>query len=180
DVFGAVTLGDVTRERRGQIVAQRDPLLVIVLEREHPLVGTILVGEKLAERVGIFECRCLHRLETIALIDGAGFFHHLPRRADRCRATIFQPARQTGLQFLRLLRFVGHGRALVSAGPPSGNPRAAAHSTFLIQLCGSLVRPYWMSTSFLRSPMATGPAAPPPISKSPLGEHTLPIGHVVG
>src|SRR6516162_9400048 len=55
---------------------------------------------------------------------------------------------------------------------------AAGHSTFLIQLCGSLVRPYWMSTSFLRMPMATGPAAPPEIRKSPFTEHTLPIGEI--
>ncbi len=45
-------------------------------------------------------------------------------------------------------------------------------------MCGSLVRPYWMSTSFLRSPMATGPATPPLIWKSPLAEHTLPIGEI--
>src|ERR1044071_5559080 len=51
-------------------------------------------------------------------------------------------------------------------------------NTFLIQLCGSLVRPYWMSTSCLRRPIATGPAAPPLIRKSPLAEHTLPIGEI--
>src|ERR1700722_6862014 len=55
---------------------------------------------------------------------------------------------------------------------------AAGHRTFLIQLCGSLVRPYWMSTNFLRIPMATGPAAPPLMRKSPLAEHTLPIGEI--
>src|SRR5579859_2875409 len=55
---------------------------------------------------------------------------------------------------------------------------AAAHKTFLIQLCGSAARPYWMSTSFLRIAMATGPAAPPLIRKSPLAEHTLPIGEM--
>ena len=45
---------------------------------------------------------------------------------------------------------------------------AAGHRTFLIQLCGSAARPYWISISFLRSPMATGPAAPPLMRKSPL------------
>jgi len=35
-----------------------------------------------------------------------------------------------------------------------------------------------MSTSFLRSPIATGPAAPPLMRKSPLVEHTLPIGEM--
>src|SRR3974377_2215763 len=55
---------------------------------------------------------------------------------------------------------------------------AAGHSSFLIQLWGPPPRPYWMSTSFLRSPMATGPAAPPLMRKSPLAEHTLPIGEM--
>src|ERR1700716_1285692 len=55
---------------------------------------------------------------------------------------------------------------------------AARHSTFLIQLCGSAARPYWMSISVLRSPIATGPAAPPLMRKSPLAEHTLPIGEM--
>ena len=35
-----------------------------------------------------------------------------------------------------------------------------------------------MSTSFLRIPIATGPAAPPLIRKSPLAERTLPIGEI--
>src|ERR1700712_1057791 len=54
----------------------------------------------------------------------------------------------------------------------------AGHSTFLIQLCGSAARPYWMSISVLRSPIATAPAAPPLMRKSPLAEHTLPIGEI--
>src|SRR5580698_336471 len=60
---------------------------------------------------------------------------------------------------------------------PQGE-KEAGQNTFLIQLCGSLVRPYWMSTSFLRMPIATGPAAPPLIRKSPLAEQTLPIGEI--
>src|SRR5689334_2627679 len=55
---------------------------------------------------------------------------------------------------------------------------SARHSTFLIQLCGSTARPYWISISCLRSPIATGPAAPPLMTKSPLAEHTLPIGEI--
>ena len=38
-----VILGDMARERRGQVIAQRQPLLVVVLEREHALVRPILV-----------------------------------------------------------------------------------------------------------------------------------------
>ena len=59
-----VILGDVARERRGQIVAQRQPLLVVVLEREHALVRPVLVGQELAERVGVFDERRLDRLEA--------------------------------------------------------------------------------------------------------------------
>src|SRR5262249_33033778 len=64
-----------------------------------------------------------------------------------------------------------------SAGRGSERAYAPQH-TFRIQLCGSLVRPYWMSTSCLRRPIATGPAAPPLMRKSPLVEHTLPIGEI--
>jgi len=48
-------LGGEARQRRGQVVAQRHPLLVIVLQSEHTLVRTVGVGQELAERVGIFE-----------------------------------------------------------------------------------------------------------------------------
>ena len=54
--------------------------------------------------------------------------------------------------------------------PPQGGiagrgPLACrGHSTFLIQLCGSGARPYWMSTSFLRIPMARG--RPPPLMRN--------------
>ena len=48
-------LGDVAGERRGQVVAQRQPLLVVVLEREHALVRPVLVGQEFAERVGVFD-----------------------------------------------------------------------------------------------------------------------------
>src|SRR5262249_174810 len=73
------SLGDVARERRGQVVAQRNPLLVIVLEREHALVRAVLVGQEFAERVGIFEGRRLNRFETVTLIDGADLLDHLAR-----------------------------------------------------------------------------------------------------
>src|SRR5882724_12793430 len=79
-------------------------------EPEPALVGAVLVGQELSERVGIFECRRLHRLETVALIDGADFLHHLPRGVDRGGTAILQPARQARLQFLRFFGFVSHGR----------------------------------------------------------------------
>ena len=39
------------------------------------------------------------------------------------------------------------------------SPFAPGHSTLLTHSCGSGARPYWMSTSFLRSDIATGPPA---------------------
>ena len=61
-----IILGDVAGERRGQVVAEREPLLVVVLEGEHALVRPVLVGQELAERVGIFDRRRVERLEAIA------------------------------------------------------------------------------------------------------------------
>ena len=70
-------LGDIARQRRGQVVAQRNPLLVVVLEREHALVRPVLVGQEFAERVGVFHRRRFHRLEAVALVDVADFLDHL-------------------------------------------------------------------------------------------------------
>src|SRR6185436_11444686 len=116
----------VTRQRRGQIVAQRDPLLVVVLEREHALIRPVLVGQEFAERVGELHRRRFHRLEAVALIDFADFLDHPARGGNRRRATIFQPARQAGAEFLGFFGFFSHGarwyqprrgRATVSHGP---------------------------------------------------------------
>ncbi len=107
---------DIARQRRGQVVAQRDPLLVVVLEREHALVRPVLVGQEFAERVGELHRRGLHRLETVALIDLADFLDHLARGRNCGRATIFQPARQPRLQFLLFFRFFSHGRVGTSQG----------------------------------------------------------------
>ena len=104
-------LGDIARERRGQVVAQRQPLLVVVLEREHALVRPVLVGQELAERVGVFDRRRLHRLEAVALIDVADGVGHAPGRRDLGRPAVGETARQARLQ---LVGFVGHDRATSS------------------------------------------------------------------
>ena len=96
-------LRHVAGERRRQIVAQREPLLVVVLEREHALVRPVLVGQKLAERVGVFDLRRLDRLEAVALEDLADRLQHAARRGDLGRAAIGQPARQARLEFVRLV-----------------------------------------------------------------------------
>jgi hypothetical protein len=75
-------LGDVARQRRGQVIAQRQPLIVIVLEREHALVGPVLVRQELAQRIGVFDEGRFHRLETEALVNQPDLGHHLICRAD--------------------------------------------------------------------------------------------------
>ena len=130
DIAGAVAaiglrqrveiLGDIARQRRGQIVAQRDPLLVVVLEREHALVRPVLVGQELAERVGEFHRRRFHRLEAVALVDGADFVDHRARRGDLGGPAIVQPARQARFEFLGFFGFFGHGAALVPADAGCG------------------------------------------------------------
>ncbi len=72
---------NVPRERRRQVVAQRNPLLVLVLKREHPFIRPVGVGEKLAERIRIFESRRIERLEPIALVNAAYRAQHMLERA---------------------------------------------------------------------------------------------------
>src|SRR5215471_15355690 len=91
------------RERRGQVVAQAQPLLVVVLEREHALVRAVLVGQELPERVGVLDRRRLDWLEAVALVDRADRLQHLPRRCDLGRRAIREPARQPRLETVLLL-----------------------------------------------------------------------------
>src|SRR6185312_11799973 len=103
DVLGAEALGDVTRQRRGQVVAQRQPLLVVVLEREYALVRPVLIGQEFAERVGVLDRR---------------------RRRDLGGAAVGQPARQARFEFLRLFRLFVHGRAYIADGPDTATSYA--------------------------------------------------------
>ncbi len=61
-------LRHIAGERRGQIIAQRQPLLVVVLERKDAFVRPILIRQEFAERIGIFDERRLDRLEAVELI----------------------------------------------------------------------------------------------------------------
>ena len=51
------------------IIAQGDPLLVVVLQRKDAAVGTVSVGQELAEGVDIFERASIERVEAPALVD---------------------------------------------------------------------------------------------------------------
>ena len=95
-------LRDITRQRRGQVIAQRQPLLVVVLEREHAFVRPVLIGQELAERVGIFDRGRLHRLEAVEFIDGANFLQHRARCGEFGRGSD-PPARAAAAPSLCLL-----------------------------------------------------------------------------
>ena len=92
-----MVLGEIAGERRGQVVAQRHPLLVVVLEREDALVRPVLVGQEFAERLGVFGERRLHRLEAVALVDRADRRDHLLGGADIGGAAVGEAARQARL-----------------------------------------------------------------------------------
>ncbi len=121
-------LRDVARQRRGQVVAQRQPLLVVVLEREHALVRPVLVGQELAERVGVFDRRRLHRLEAVALDrrrgsrrSCAGWRRSRPDRGRQARAAA-APSVGWILSAITVLHRSCYidSRAVVAAGSCSG------------------------------------------------------------
>ena len=85
--------GDMTGERRGQVIAQAHPLLVIVLEREHAFIGTVHIRQELAQRVGIFEGRRLQRIEAVAFIDAADGRQHLLLGHDLGGTAVAEAAR---------------------------------------------------------------------------------------
>jgi len=91
-----VVLCDIARERRGQVIAQRQPLLVVVLEREHALVRSVLVGQEFAERLGQLDERRLDRLETVEGVDLANPRHHRLGGGDVASVAVDEPARQRG------------------------------------------------------------------------------------
>src|SRR5581483_4895989 len=105
---GLVVLGDIARQGRGQVVAQGEPLLVVVLKREHALVRPVLVGQELAKRVGVFDRRRLHRLKAIALKHGADRLHHVTGGGDFGGAAIDEAPRQAGFELLRFFELLVH------------------------------------------------------------------------
>ena len=67
----------MARQGRGQVITQAHPLIVIVLEREDALIGTIDVRQKLAQGIGIFEGGGFQRIEAIALVNRPNSREHL-------------------------------------------------------------------------------------------------------
>ncbi|CAI8390915.1 MAG: Uncharacterised protein [Rhodobiaceae bacterium UBA7378] len=61
-------LGNVSCQGCRQIIAQAEPLLVVIFQRENARIWAVLIWQKLAQRVGIFKRRRVKRVEAMALI----------------------------------------------------------------------------------------------------------------
>ena len=90
-------LGDIARQRCGQIIAQRQPLVVIILKRKHTLIRAILIRQKFAKRFGILDKRRLHRLEPIELEGCADLLQHTAHGGEFGRPPIPEATRQPRL-----------------------------------------------------------------------------------
>ena len=86
--------GEIAGERRGQVIAQRQPLLVVVLEGKHALVGPVLIGQEFSERLGIFNGRGLDRLEAVKLVNPPDRREHGVDGGDLVGAAIGKAARK--------------------------------------------------------------------------------------
>ena len=85
---------DIAGERRGQIIAQRQPAFVIVLERKDAFVRPVLIRQKLAERLGELDDRRLDRLEPIEFVGLLDEGEHFFGRGDLGRRPVGETARQ--------------------------------------------------------------------------------------
>ena len=94
-------LGDIARQRGCQIIAQGEPLVVIVLKGEHALIRPIQIRQKLTQRLGIFNERRLNRLKAVKFEGRADFLQHAPHGGKFRRTTVAKPTRQTRLDFAR-------------------------------------------------------------------------------
>jgi len=103
-------------ERRGEVVAQAQPLLVIVLQRKHAGVRPVGIGQEFAERVGIFERRGLDRLETIRLVDPPNGGEHVRLGAQIVGGPIDKAARHPRLDPRRFLLLFSHDDAAIRMG----------------------------------------------------------------
>ena len=100
-------LRHIAGQRRGEIVAQRQPLVVVVLEGKHALVGAILIGQELAQRLGVFDERRLDGFEAIELVDLADGLHHAGGAGDLGGSAVRESARQPRLHRL-LIALLAH------------------------------------------------------------------------
>jgi len=91
---------DEPGQRRGQVVAQGHPLIVVILQGEDAGIGPLVVRQKLPEGVGIFERPGLQRLEAIRFIDLRHRLDDASFGGDRVGAAILEPSRSAGARSL--------------------------------------------------------------------------------
>ncbi len=101
-------LRHIARQRRGEVVAQRKPLLVLILQGEHALVGPILVGQKFAQCIRVLKRWRLQRLKAIGLINRPDLLQHGVQRAQLGRFDVAKAFRQACLG-PRVFFGLGHG-----------------------------------------------------------------------
>ena len=86
-------LSGETGKRCGQIIAQRDPLFVIILHGEDTGIRAVIVRQELAEGISIFPCAGIKRLEPPAAIDRCDAVDHLGLCMDQRLAAVRKTAR---------------------------------------------------------------------------------------
>ena len=95
------------RQRRGQVVAQRQPVLILFLPGKDTLVRAVHVGQELSQRLDRFDGRGFQRVETVAVIDlGDGVEHRLAL-AHLGAEIVAEPLRGLGARSSRSL-VLGH------------------------------------------------------------------------
>ena len=110
---GLPVLGGKARERGGEIIAQGDPLLIVVGEGEDALIRAVRVGQELAERVDIFKGAGIEGFKAPARIDLGHAGDDLGFGAQQRLSPVGEAARLAG-EVLAGLRRVGHGIGLYS------------------------------------------------------------------
>ena len=100
-------LRDMARQRRGQVIAQAHPLPVIIFQREHALIRAVIIGQKLAQRIGIFKRRCVQSLKAVSLINSRDGVQHMVLQVQLITRHISKPTRRARfrLELFLLLGF---------------------------------------------------------------------------
>ena len=88
---------DMAGERRCQIIAQRQPLLVIILERKHAFIRAILIRQKFAQRLGKFDKRRFQHVKPVKLVNAPDLSQHGFRGGHVHGITIGKAAWQMGV-----------------------------------------------------------------------------------
>ena len=90
-------LGHIPRERCCQIVAQAQPLLVIVLKGKHSSIGAILVWQKFPQRFRVFHKGLFHGFKAVGFVHTLDGSQHGAKAANFIRPHITKSLGHAGL-----------------------------------------------------------------------------------